>query len=471
VALTLNGSSEYLENDGVAAITAVGCSLRAKWRPATVATQSSLLGFYSSSATNPIIRTGRTSAGKVQAVFRADDGTSSTGTGTTTLSTSVPQIIGANIAADGAASALYNGTVEHTGAAPASTTITLNRTLVGRRHASTTSDNFSDGDIYWVAAWNRVLTAAEDAMLVAGLSPLFIPRGLVYYDEPIVRENWPGVGPVVTRTGGTFITHGKLIYPGHGNENFKSSAAGEANTGTGSVAVDGIAASATGLQRDRGVAAVAVDGVAASAGGLQRLRGAASIGVDGIAATAAGRTRDQGAASAAVDGIALASVGRQRTIGVATAVIDGVAASGAGLERVRGLGSVAIDGIAASGSEAAIHVGSGSVAVDGIGAAAAGVLRVLGSAQPVIDGIQATSVGLVRVRGQGAAVAAGAVVAALGRLRCLGAGSVAVDGIGAAGSEVQEAVYGRGTYAGTQARRGSMTGAQGRFGFYDGGAA
>lgn len=236
MALTLNGTSEYLENDGIAAITAVDCSLRAKWRPATVATQSSLLGFYASGALNPIIRVGRTSAGVTHAVFRNDAGGSSAGVGTTTLSTVTPQIVGANFGADGAASAVYNGTVEHTAAAPASTTVTLDRTVMGRRHASATSDNFSDGDIYWGAGWNRVLTAAEDAMLQAGLSPLFIPRGLVYYEEYINRENFPGVGPVMTRTGGAFITHGALIYPGRSTIQVKIPATSRTLTGANTIA-------------------------------------------------------------------------------------------------------------------------------------------------------------------------------------------------------------------------------------------
>ncbi len=83
---------------------------------------------------------------------------------------------------------------------------------VGRRDNVSAVRAFS-GDVCEAAVWNRVLSAAEIASLAAGYSPLFLPRGLVFYC-PLVRDvvNFnSGGNPAATGT--TVSDHPRIIYP------------------------------------------------------------------------------------------------------------------------------------------------------------------------------------------------------------------------------------------------------------------
>jgi len=68
------------------------------------------------------------------------------------------------------------------------------------------------GDIAEVAMWNRVLTAAEFAILKL-YSPMVIPRGLIFY-APIIRDTHDVIsGHIGTVTGASVAVHPPLIYP------------------------------------------------------------------------------------------------------------------------------------------------------------------------------------------------------------------------------------------------------------------
>lgn len=73
-----------------------------------------------------------------------------------------------------------------------------------------------DGSIAHFAIWNRILTAAEAAMLGAGFSPLFIPRGLVFY-TPITGRQDPELdliqGIDVTVSGPVYAEGPSIIMP------------------------------------------------------------------------------------------------------------------------------------------------------------------------------------------------------------------------------------------------------------------
>lgn len=72
---------------------------------------------------------------------------------------------------------------------------------------------FWDGKIAEFAIWNRVLTAAEAAIMGDGFSPLFIPNGLVFY-APMIRS-LPDLkgGGVGTATNAVVYPHPRIIYP------------------------------------------------------------------------------------------------------------------------------------------------------------------------------------------------------------------------------------------------------------------
>ena len=75
------------------------------------------------------------------------------------------------------------------------------------------SRNFN-GYIAELAHWNRVLSAGERAMLVAGFSPLFIPSGLQVY-TPLIRtaHDWK-TGSYGNLDGTSVVAHmPKIIYP------------------------------------------------------------------------------------------------------------------------------------------------------------------------------------------------------------------------------------------------------------------
>lgn len=73
-----------------------------------------------------------------------------------------------------------------------------------------------DGKIAEVAIWNRILTAAEAAMLGKGFSPLFIRNGLVFY-MPLMGNGSSEVdiigGGSGTVTGAIKAAHPPMIYP------------------------------------------------------------------------------------------------------------------------------------------------------------------------------------------------------------------------------------------------------------------
>lgn len=69
------------------------------------------------------------------------------------------------------------------------------------------------GQLAEVAIWNRILTAAEVALLGDGYSPLFIPNGLVVY-EPLLRDNVNPKMSASTISGALVQPHPRIIYPG-----------------------------------------------------------------------------------------------------------------------------------------------------------------------------------------------------------------------------------------------------------------
>lgn len=69
-----------------------------------------------------------------------------------------------------------------------------------------------DGRLAEIGVWNRILTDAEIDQLADGFSPLFIPRGLVFY-LPLVRNVQDIKGTALTDNGTTVATHPRIIYP------------------------------------------------------------------------------------------------------------------------------------------------------------------------------------------------------------------------------------------------------------------
>jgi hypothetical protein len=303
----------------------------------------------------------------------------------------------------------------------------------------------------------------------------------------------------------------------------KAAAGGGATQGTVSVVVDGLSVSSVGTEKIPGAAAVVVDGLAASMSGRERLRGTAAAVVDGLSFVGSGAERVRGAAAVAVDGLSLSAVGAERIAGVPGVVVDGLSTALAGVERIRGAASVTVDGIAVSGTDGGTIAGVGAIVVDGLSVAAVGRERVRGAGAIVVDGLAFSGTDSGAIQGSAAIVVDGLALVAIGRARIVGAGAsvvdgiaaaasgaqritglaalsidglaivavgserirglaaIPVDGLGFAGAEIAPTVYGRGTYsgastrrhraAGGQARRNAMSGAQGRLGFYDGGAA
>jgi len=76
----------------------------------------------------------------------------------------------------------------------------------------------ANGALAEFARWNRVLDATERAILQAGFSPLFIPKGLLEY-RPFKNESQSllslAEGPDVTvnQSGQTYTQHPPVIYP------------------------------------------------------------------------------------------------------------------------------------------------------------------------------------------------------------------------------------------------------------------
>lgn len=64
--------------------------------------------------------------------------------------------------------------------------------------------------------WNRVITDAEIVILSKAYSPLFLPRGLIFY-APLIGRNSPETdikgGLTGTVTGAVAIAHPRIIYP------------------------------------------------------------------------------------------------------------------------------------------------------------------------------------------------------------------------------------------------------------------
>lgn len=75
------------------------------------------------------------------------------------------------------------------------------------------SGEYWDGKIAELAIWNRILTAAEAAILGDGYSPLFIPNGLVFYAPMIRNVQDLKSGNTGTITGATVANHPRIIYP------------------------------------------------------------------------------------------------------------------------------------------------------------------------------------------------------------------------------------------------------------------
>lgn len=117
------------------------------------------------------------------------------------------------------------GTVERF--TPSGTLLTSDDKLyLGNRAAD---DLTTDGRIAEFAKWNRVLTAAEAAILGAGYSPLFIPNGLVLY-APLIGRFSPELdvigGTTGTVSGGTgTANHPRIIYPARNQTRFPGAAA------------------------------------------------------------------------------------------------------------------------------------------------------------------------------------------------------------------------------------------------------
>lgn len=76
--------------------------------------------------------------------------------------------------------------------------------------------SYFGGDVAEFAIWNRVLTAAEAAILGDGFSPLFIPNGLVFY-TPLIGRTSPEIelryGSSGTVSGAVVADHPRIIYP------------------------------------------------------------------------------------------------------------------------------------------------------------------------------------------------------------------------------------------------------------------
>ena len=75
------------------------------------------------------------------------------------------------------------------------------------------SAEYWDGRIAEFAIWNRILTAAEAAILGDGFSPAFIPNGLVFYAPMIRGLQDLKSGNVGTATNAVVYPHPRIIYP------------------------------------------------------------------------------------------------------------------------------------------------------------------------------------------------------------------------------------------------------------------
>jgi len=89
-------------------------------------------------------------------------------------------------------------------------------TSIGHIVFSTPSGFFA-GDIAEAAIWNTALSDAEIAILGSGFSPLCLTHrlpNLVLYQDLIRPLDRPGIGPVLTASGGTASAdHPRIIYP------------------------------------------------------------------------------------------------------------------------------------------------------------------------------------------------------------------------------------------------------------------
>lgn len=92
----------------------------------------------------------------------------------------------------------------------------LSHVAVAKALTVSATDTFP-GDIAEAAIWNTALTDVEIAVLARGFSPLCLTHrlaNLVLYQDLIRPLDRPGIGPVLTASGGTAAAeHPRMIYP------------------------------------------------------------------------------------------------------------------------------------------------------------------------------------------------------------------------------------------------------------------
>lgn len=197
------------------AVTAVPYTLAVIGRPDVNNTQQVALGMFDATLNNPITSLRCTSGGLGDAVFRADNGSSSTATGTSTISTTAFQSLVGTFDASAIARFYYNGALEATGGTPTSTVISLDNVLVGVRLNNAVAQDRWNGVLCECAIWNRVLSNGEITALGKFYSPLWFRNGLVWYRDLIRDLNRPYIGPTMSITGTVDVAQhsSRIIYP------------------------------------------------------------------------------------------------------------------------------------------------------------------------------------------------------------------------------------------------------------------
>lgn len=92
------------------------------------------------------------------------------------------------------------------------TTLTTNTDAYVIGNRATDDLRYWEGYLAEFAIWNRILTAAEAAILGRAYSPLFIPNGLVSYC-PLIRDMVDIKNGTITDDATSEIAHPRIIYP------------------------------------------------------------------------------------------------------------------------------------------------------------------------------------------------------------------------------------------------------------------
>lgn len=175
-----------------------------------------------------------------------------------------------------------------------------------------------------------------------------------------------------------------------------------------------------------GTAAVVLPPLSATAAGSIDVKGTASVMLPAVAATAVGSIEVAGAVSATLPALGASASGIVEVAGTTTVLLPAVAASLAGTVEVTGVSGTAdvvLPAVAASTAGVVEVEGSTSVTLPALGTSAAGMVEVAGSAGIVLPAVDASLAGTVEIIG-----VAGAVDAVLPALSATAIGAVDVEG-------------------------------------------